>query len=576
MPDGNTPATQFVAHLPLDAVAPSPFNPRATMPEDELRALGESLRVNQLQPIVVRPLVDSTTQRVGDVENGAQWQIIAGHRRVAAARLVGLTHLQAVIRTATDAEVKTAHLVENLQREALQALEEAEGYRRLRDDEGLTGDEIAQRVGRKPGVVYARLKLLELVPEARTALANGDIPTEIALLIARIPLAKLQQRALVLCREVNAIDRGHAGVRTLRDAILEKFTLDLAKAIFDTQDATLLPTAGACTACPKRTGGAPDLFADFIRPDGARYYGKKGEQLCTDPDCFEAKRKAHLARQAEALRAKGKTVVIGSSATVSADGEVKGAYVAYNALKEQLAKVKAKTPDKLPEVVTIIDHRTGKPKQAVKREEAKAAGVKLESSERAGPQRTFEAQQQQMREARERREKERDEERARRLALFNAARAVYASQPRTLGEARLVALELRQHLDHLAEEANDALRGWKSPKQAQTAIAAMDGQAIGALLVDLVLLQEVYAWDITAPTPGLDLVRTTYGVELPAPPTEPAAQAKRGGGAAGKAGKGAARGAKGKAKKTAPAVAGEGDETDAEAGDLDMVAGEEK
>src|SRR6185369_8593562 len=126
-------------------------------------------------------------------------------------------------------------------------------------------------------------------------------------------------------------DGGKSSFRRIRELLKERFTLDLREALFDTKDAELLADAGTCTDCPKRTANSPE-YEDLTQDQKDRWERvHKGEpNLCTDPDCFEAKKKAHLANRAAALEAKGKTVITGGKArnAISAHGEVKGGYIA--------------------------------------------------------------------------------------------------------------------------------------------------------------------------------------------------------------------------------------------------------
>lgn len=450
MPDDThaaLPATEFARALPIAQLAPSPFNPRRHTDAESLNELAHSITEHGvLQPIVVRPITDGSTQRVADLENGARYQIIAGHRRVMAAQQAGLTTVPAIVRAMADSEVKAAHLVENLQRENLAALDEAEGYRRLRDDEGLTAVQIAERVGRKPGVVHNRLKLLELCPEARAALERGAIGAEVGQLIARIPVARLQVKALA-----KATEKGYRGEpkssREIRDLLVDEFTLRLSEAIFDRTDAALLPAAGACTTCVKRSGGDPHLFSDIL-PRDDRYGRKHGEQICTDPDCFAAKRAAHLAQQAARLAAQGKEVVTGAAARKALAVErgygtadklkLKGTeFVAYTDVKEALAKVKKGQPAAAVKPVLLQDQRTGKTLQAVRRKDLEAAGVKL-------PEASAKQHQQDRQNERWERERAANEaaakvESARRLRILDAVRAKIRATERSAFDLALVA-----------------------------------------------------------------------------------------------------------------------------------------
>jgi len=142
-----------VTELPVDSIAPNPQQPRKDFEDSALTDLAASLRdTGMLQPVVVRRL-------------GQGYQLIVGERRWRAARLAGLTQIPAVIREATDAQTLELALIENLLREDLNPMEEAQAYQRLLGEFGWTQEELAQRVGRDRSTIANCLRLLKL-PEA--------------------------------------------------------------------------------------------------------------------------------------------------------------------------------------------------------------------------------------------------------------------------------------------------------------------------------------------------------------------------------------------------------------------------
>ena len=517
MPLDPTPHTFERAALPLAQLAPSPFNKRAINRADPaLATLAASLATQQVQAITVRPLTESTTQRVGDYESGARYQIVAGHRRVAAAEIAGLATLDAVIRPMTDDEVRLAHLTENLQREGLAALEEAGAYAELRDRDGASCAQIAAAVGKSKSHVAIRLKLLEACPEVRAALEAGEIGAEVAGYIARLPLAKFQIQALARARDRGVADGGRISTRRVHEDLIEHFSTKLADAIFDTQDAALLPDAGACTTCVKRSGGDPDLFADIVTPTGERWYGPKGEDICTDTGCFAEKKKAHLAAAAAKLAAQGKAVVAGNAArsALSATGEVKGGYVALKDVKDALAKAKAK--DKVT-VVEIQDQRTGKLIKAVKREDAKAAGVKLESTERAGPQRSWEETHRKQQEEDARKQAAAHQESLFRRHLLTTLRAQYAPAERSATDLQLVVESAIDSMEHAARSGLLWLYGWKDIPAARKLIPSLTRDQLALLLLDIALVPDVVVnpWR-PDPATRLATAANAYGVDVKA------------------------------------------------------------
>lgn len=151
----STPPTEAgpTTELPIEAIQPNPQQPRKDFDNKALEELSASLRqTGVLQPVVVRRL-------------GEGYQLIVGERRWRAAKQAGLTRIPAVIREATDAQSIELALVENLLREDLNPMEEAEAYQRLLAEFGWTQEELAQRVGRDRSSIANCLRLLKL-PEA--------------------------------------------------------------------------------------------------------------------------------------------------------------------------------------------------------------------------------------------------------------------------------------------------------------------------------------------------------------------------------------------------------------------------
>lgn len=139
-----------VQRLPLDKVVPSPFQPRKRFRDEHLDELVESIREHGvIQPLIVR-----------DVDG--RYELIAGERRWRASTKLGLDEVPVILRDASDRDVLEMALIENIQREDLDPLEEAEAYSRLAKDFGLKQDEIAQRVGKNRATVSNAIRLLEL------------------------------------------------------------------------------------------------------------------------------------------------------------------------------------------------------------------------------------------------------------------------------------------------------------------------------------------------------------------------------------------------------------------------------
>ena len=151
------------AEVSVSAVRPNPEQPRRDFDPDELQHLADSIATHGvLQPIVV-------------VEDGDGYVLVAGERRLRAARIVGLETIPAVVRTANEQEQLELALVENIQRADLNALEEARGYRYLMDEFGLTQERVAERVGRSRPSVANTLRILETAPLVQQSVADGSI-----------------------------------------------------------------------------------------------------------------------------------------------------------------------------------------------------------------------------------------------------------------------------------------------------------------------------------------------------------------------------------------------------------------
>ncbi|MCF8156410.1 MAG: ParB/RepB/Spo0J family partition protein, partial [Rhodoferax sp.] len=180
--------------LPLAAIVPSLTNPRKHFDAIKLMELAESIRASGVhQPILVRPLPGN---RVADTDRGITHEVIAGERRYRASLQAGAQTIPAMICAMDDAQVMEVQLVENLARDDLSALEEAEGYSALMDSSGQDVSAIATKIGKSRSYVFGRLKLLDLGVECKEALRTGAIDASRALLIARIPDTALQTKAL--------------------------------------------------------------------------------------------------------------------------------------------------------------------------------------------------------------------------------------------------------------------------------------------------------------------------------------------------------------------------------------------
>jgi ParB/RepB/Spo0J family partition protein len=298
-------AIPAAALLPLDTIYQSPTNPRKHFDAAKLDELAISIKEHGvLQPILVRAwqvgMANPTHRPM--VEMMSTYEIVCGERRWRASQIAGMATIPAIVRELTDKEVLEMQVVENLQREDVHPLEEAEGYERLMKYHGYTADTLGDKVGKSRAYIYARIKLLALVPAARELFYDSKLTASTALLIARVPGATLQMKAAT---EITKPDwqKEVMSARRAAEHIQQNYMLDLDEATFKTADAELVKKAGSCDACPKRSGNDLLLAADVGSPN-----------VCTDPPCFQDKKNANFLRLKALAEQSGKEVVTGKAA----------------------------------------------------------------------------------------------------------------------------------------------------------------------------------------------------------------------------------------------------------------------
>lgn len=182
-----------VPKIPLEQIEVNPFQPRADFNEQALQELTASIKVHGvIQPITVRKISDK------------KYQLIAGERRLRAAKMAGLHDIPAYVRTANDQEVVEMALIENIQREDLNSIEVALTYQRLIDECDLTHENLGDRLGKDRSTVTNYLRLLKLPPEIQKALRDKSISMGHARAIISVPevdkqlyiLKEIQEKAL--------------------------------------------------------------------------------------------------------------------------------------------------------------------------------------------------------------------------------------------------------------------------------------------------------------------------------------------------------------------------------------------
>jgi ParB/RepB/Spo0J family partition protein len=292
-----TEPNQKIQYLGLADVIPSATNPRKLFKQAELEELAVSIRERGvIQPIAVRPVASIENEDQRKAAGQAAYEIVAGERRWRASKIAGKSDIPAVVWPISDYIALEIQVIENAQRQDLDPLEEGEGYDRLLREGKTTAEEIAGRVGKSRGTIYSRIKLLDAPEKAKAAYRAGKLSAQILLLIARIPNAQVAEEA------TDRILKGHFGepmsFRQAHQMIASDYMTQLKGAPFDPKDAALVPDAGPCAACPKRSGNQKELFADVGRAD-----------VCTDPVCFRLKCDAVRARRMAQAEAEGKMVL---------------------------------------------------------------------------------------------------------------------------------------------------------------------------------------------------------------------------------------------------------------------------
>ncbi|SDG58362.1 chromosome partitioning protein, ParB family [Selenomonas sp. WCT3] len=179
-----TPAKDKVQELNVADIKANRYQPRQEFDESALDTLKESVkRIGILEPLLVRKLP------------GTGYELIAGERRLRAAKLAGLKTVPAMIREYNDAEVSEIALIENIQREDLNAIEEAKAYNRLMKEFGMTQDDMAKKIGRSRSHIANFLRLLKLEPQVQDYVANGALSMGQAKPLLSIENQKLQREA---------------------------------------------------------------------------------------------------------------------------------------------------------------------------------------------------------------------------------------------------------------------------------------------------------------------------------------------------------------------------------------------
>ena len=277
--------------IPVGEIKVSLTNPRKHFDDSTLAELSESIKEHGvLQPILVRPIPPLDTSKV-------KYELVCGERRFRASKLAGLTEIPAMVKELTHIEAFEAQILENLQREDVSPLDEARAFSSLMQKE--TIDWLASKINKSKKYVLDRIKLLDLCDYAMEALEIGVLPLGHAVLLSKID----KQKQEVILKK----DFFYGGIKDLetnkwkdlskchctkthsqlKQIIQSEVMLSFDRVNFDLNDAELLPKAGACQTCPKRTINENLLFGDITESD-----------MCTDNFCFKEKMKAQVLNNA--------------------------------------------------------------------------------------------------------------------------------------------------------------------------------------------------------------------------------------------------------------------------------------
>lgn len=326
----NIPQIQLI---PIESIEPSPMNPRKTFSEDALRELSESIsEQGLLQPITVRP-----SDYEGHVEDDQlisipiKYEIVCGERRYRACKMVGMATIPCIVRNMSDDEAFDAMITENLQRNDVDPIEEAEAFRILQQ-RGQTVEELSLRFGKSEKYVRDRMRLVALIDTLQKALSIGQIPMKGAYLLSR--LSEEDQQEFF----EDQLDASHETNVTADDVEkwLDRHFRNLYGAPFQEKgrlretwnpDGKLIRRCDTCE-CNTRNHGC--LFADM----------QKDEPQCIDETCYNRKIDIYnewfISQYADRIVREGEPAAAGRMHIVAEEPYGDDAQKRYNALTESL------------------------------------------------------------------------------------------------------------------------------------------------------------------------------------------------------------------------------------------------
>ncbi len=199
--------------MPVEEIVPNPFQPRKTFYNESLQELANSIKeFGVIQPLIVRKN-----------EAGA-YELVAGERRLRASKLAGLTHVPVIVKAFDDKEMAELAMIENLQREDLHFLEEAEGFQQLIQNFSFTQEELARRMGKNQSTIANKLRLLKLGPEVRQVIIEQNLTERHARSLLKLEDNRLQLEVLEIIKEKGL------NVRETEE-LIEEFLEDIARQV---------------------------------------------------------------------------------------------------------------------------------------------------------------------------------------------------------------------------------------------------------------------------------------------------------------------------------------------------------
>lgn len=248
--------------IPLIQVDLSPQNYRTLIPEESILELAKGIALHgMISPVTVRLMPSG------------RFELVAGERRIRAARIINMEMVPAVIKVLTDQQAREIRLLENLQRENAHPLDEAYGIAMLQED-GKSIDEISARLGKSKSYIYNRIKLCQLVPSIQEMFLANKI-----LLMEAQEMAILSPNAQAEFFERHCTDwESESFTIGNFKYYISRYKYDLNEAPFDVNDMQLIPCAGACTTCPFNSATLSTLFPEMAE-----------DATCTNKACYNEK-----------------------------------------------------------------------------------------------------------------------------------------------------------------------------------------------------------------------------------------------------------------------------------------------